>query len=128
MIGKQKVRENKGLSNVISVLIMIGLVLVVSTVIGNFAMNMAENNLQGTARAGVDVDREPNGSKIDIRISYSQKFNSDYILVKPNTPGPAPKLNTVGDSEVITVPKGTYVSIIAVNDKARTTVYSDTFE
>lgn len=112
-------KSEKGVSAVIGVILMIGLAIVLSAVVSQFALQLPDV-LKEPVNAGVSVteDVNMNTNELSVTVTWTSKGTSSYLEV--NVDGVSAELRRIGQSEVFTtVQPGTKVTIVGVLDNGR---------
>lgn len=108
--------NDRGVSPVIGVILMVAVTVVLAAVIGTFVLDLSENQ-EEPAQAGVSIDQTNNG----INITWNNNQNAEQINILVNGTQEA-TLNSVGDSATIAVSSGDEISIVGVTADGNETI------
>lgn len=119
-----KNNEEKGVSPVIGVILMVALTVVLAAVVGNYVFGFTELLGEGNnPSAGVQIDQERlNTGEWEVSVTLVKSQNADSIRIRKQGTGSIPEIEDEGVTKSVTVDKGETVSIVAIKGTEQTVV------
>jgi flagellin-like protein len=105
--------EDRAVSPVIGVILMVAITVILAAVIGTFVLNLGDD-VQANPQAGVSFSEEA-GNDDEVRITINSKQKADtikYEVTAPSDSGPVGS-SSVGDAVTVTVNPGERIIITA---------------